>query len=249
VETAKRLAVISLVGLGLATGCGQVTGRSAANRLSNARQATAPAGGTRTVDAVSPAPSPPGHAATALDVPASSSWAAQVALDRIVRQYGPYVASSGVVNTASHPIAVVAYSPSPASPAFIEVLNFAGGQWLRGAGFTSPISVADSGSGVTPIVMAHLTGTAVPDFIVYMLGADFRGAAVVSAATGKWRMVPFSRPGFGEDVIAPDVKVHGGYLSSVTNNCQPNCAASSSYTTTNYRYDSENDAFRPLTTV
>jgi hypothetical protein len=97
--------------------------------------------------------------------------------------------------------------------------------------------------------MAHLTGTAVPDFIVYMLGADFRGAAVVSAATGKWRMVPFSRPGFGEDVIAPDVKVHGGYLSSVTNNCQPNCAASSSHTTTNYRYDSENDAFRPLTTV
>jgi hypothetical protein len=209
----------------------------------------APASGTRTVDAVSPASTPPGRAATELNVPAASSWMAQVALDALVKQAGPYVSSSGVVNTGRGQVALIAYSSSAAEPAIIEVVNFAGGQWVRGARFASPLSMADAASGETPIIMAHLSDPTVPDFVVYMLGADFRGAAVISAASGSWRMVPFSRPGFGQDVIAPDVKIHNGYLTSVVNNCRPNCATSSSYTTTDFRYDSSVDAFRPLTRV
>lgn len=248
-ETAKRLLTISLIGLGLASVCGWAAGRATTDRLTSVRRPTTPASGTRAVDAVSPATNPSGRSATTLDVPAANSWAAQVALDRLVRSYGPYVASSGVVSTARGPIAVISYSTSLAEPTVIEVVNFVGGHWARGARFASPLSMADATSGATPIIMAHLSDPKVPDFVVYMLGADFRGAAVISEATGSWRMVPFSRPGTANDLIAPGVKVHDGYLTSVSNNCQPNCATSSSYTTTNYHYDTTVDAFRPLTTV
>jgi hypothetical protein len=113
--------------------------------------------------------------------------------------------------------------------------------------FTSPLSVAPSTSSDTPIVRASLTGA--DDFVVYTLGADFRAASVISDASGSWHMVPFAQRGVGSDVIAPNVSLKAGYLTSVANECTPTCATSSSYRTTNFSYNRSAESFIPLAAV
>jgi hypothetical protein len=239
-----------LVALILVSGCGQAKGRSASS-LSGAAQAMTPAAGAGTVGAVSPGPSSPGRAATALDVPAAGSGGAvpapQAALNRLINSYGAYVSSSGVVKTSAGPVTVVAHSSTGAAPAVIEVLGYRSGHWVQKALFTSPLSVAPLSSGDTPIVRASLTGA--NDFVVYTLGADFRAASVISDVSGGWRMVPFSQRGVGSDVIAPNVSLKAGYLTSVSNECKPTCATSSSYRTINFSYNRSAESFIPLAAV
>jgi hypothetical protein len=252
VEMAKRARVMAggLVVLVLVGGCGQGKGRSASS-LSGAAQATTPAAGAGTVGAVSPGPSSPGRAAMALDVPAAGSGGPvsgpQAALNRLTTQYGPYVASSGAVKTSAGLVAVVAHSSTGAAPAVIEVLGYRSGHWVQKALFTSPLSVAPLSSSDTPIVRASLT--AANDFVVYTLGADFRAASVVSDASGQWRMVPFSQRGLGSDLIAPNVSLKAGYLTSVSNECRPTCATSSSFRTTNFSYNRSAESFIPLAAI
>jgi hypothetical protein len=88
-----------------------------------------------------------------------------------------------------------------------------------------------------------------PDFVVYTLGADSQAASVLSAVTGSWRLVPFSQRGVGSDVTAPNAKVRPGYLASVTNECRPTCATSTSYRTVNFSYNASAQAFIPLAAI
>lgn len=185
----------------------------------------------------------------ALDVPAAGSGGSGPAavLNGLIAQYGPYVASSGAVKTSAGLISVVAHSSTGAAPAVIEVLGYKSGHWVQKALFTSPLSVAPSTSNDTPIVRARLTGA--DDFVVYTLGADFRAASVISDASGSWRMVPFAQRGVGSDVIAPNVSLKAGYLTSVVNECKPTCATSTSYRTTNFSYNRSAESFIPLAAI
>jgi hypothetical protein len=154
-------------------------------------------------------------------------------------------ATSGVVNAPGGPVAVVARSSSVASPAVIEVLAFHGGHWVSRGLFTGPLAVATD----TPIATAHLTGSPAPDFIVYTMGADFHAGSVISAVGGTWHVIPFSQRGAGTDVIAPNLKIQPGYLTSVANECKPTCATSTSYRTTNFSYNASAGAFIPLQAI
>ena len=91
---------------------------------------------------------------------------------------------------------------------------------------------------------ADLTGAT--DFVLpSFAGMSHATSAVLSDVGGAWHLVPFG-PFAGEPnqfVVASYGEVQGRYFVTSTNDCQPDCASTKSFTSQKWSYDASARAF------
>jgi len=160
-------------------------------------------------------------------------------LDALVNSFGPFHATSGVVQTSSGDLAGVSYNVATATAGtrpHVAIFAFVGSTWTKVTDLTLDIGgeVLPATTKATPITVVHLTGSDTPDFAVIVNYNDGPAAAIISRADGSWHALTFSGgPHGGDEIINPTFTATS--VTERSNTCTPDCAAGT-YITTTYRF-------------
>jgi hypothetical protein len=155
----------------------------------------------------------------------------QAALNAFVGQYEPDYATSAMVSTSEGILICVSFNSG--TSAIIEVARFDGTAFRVIATMTAPqgLSVSPASYGGTPILVAHLTPGAIPDFLVTLGFADGGGGVVVSELSHGWQLVLF-RQTWGDQPLVFGPSLSGATVVQRYNNNVPDHASGTIITTT-----------------
>ena len=157
---------------------------------------------------------------------------ATTALNRYLAAHPTAVVHSSPFASGSAELAVVGVT-NGAQNRVITVLSLTTGTATPVATLTLPYPHYDFALDL-PVEVADVTGDGRPDVLVRVMAADNQPGVVVSDDGGTWRLVPAAK-NVGV-YIARNPTFTAGRLTSINNDCVPDCARGRS-TTITWRYD------------
>jgi hypothetical protein len=159
---------------------------------------------------------------------------AQLSLNEYVPRFGSTQVVSSIAAGPEGLLAAVSSAPTQYAPGQIAILTYDGSTWTTAQVLGSGDDLGDAiGVSSTPVTAVHLTTSLFPDFYAQLAEGDHDSAVVASYLDNAWELVPFNDNGTSSvQAIDPVLTLSTRTIAQSLDNCVPNCAEGTNYSTT-----------------